>query len=123
MNDPRLADAIGHIHQACAESRAFLDGMTKASFFADKRTQNAVVMSLMIIGEAAARIMDRHPDFVAQHPETRWRDMRGMRNRIAHGYFDIDLELVWQTVHNGLPILQGQMLRLQDQTADGTPPN
>ena len=118
MNDPRLADAIGHIHQACAESRAFLDGMTKASFFADKRTQNAVVMSLMIIGEAAARIMDRHPDFVAQHPETRWRDMRGMRNRIAHGYFDINLEMVWETIQKALPELAARLPSIRKMAGD-----
>lgn len=72
MKDPRLADSIEHIRQACADACAFINGMTKASFLSDKRTQNAVVMSLMIIGEAAARIMDRHPDFTTQHPEPRW---------------------------------------------------
>lgn len=119
MNDLRLADSIEHIRQACADTGAFIDGMNKASFLSDKRTQKAVVMSLMIIGEAAARIMDRHPDFTARHPETRWRDMRGMRNRIAHGYFDIDLDIVWETAESALPILQAQMQALLDQISNG----
>jgi uncharacterized protein with HEPN domain len=38
--------------------------------------------------------MSEHPDFVANHPDIPWRQMRGMRNRMAHGYFDINLEIV-----------------------------
>ena len=113
MNDPRLADSIRHIRQACADNGPFNDGMNKGSFLSDKRTQNAVVMRLMIVGVATVRIMDRHPDFIAQHPETRWRDRRGMRHRIAHGYFDIDLDLVWETARNALPALQVQMQTLR----------
>ena len=63
----------------------------------DKRTQQAVVMSLVIIGEASARIMDRHSEFIADNPEISWRGMRGMRNRVAHGYFGINLDVVWDT--------------------------
>ena len=62
-------------------------------------------MSLIIIGEAATKIMDRFPDFANQHPDVPWRSMRGMRNRIAHGYFDIDLTVVWETVDTALPEL------------------
>lgn len=62
-------------------------------------------MSLIIIGEAATKIMDRHAEFTASHPQVPWRSMRGMRNRIAHGYFDINLEVVWETVQVALPEL------------------
>ncbi len=79
--------------------------MAKSEFLADKRTQNAVVMSLLIIGEAATKVMDRFPAFAERYDQTPWRDMRGMRNRIAHGYFDISLETVWQTVQSALPEL------------------
>lgn len=44
--------------------------------------------------------------------------MRGMRNRIAHGYFDIDLDVVWQTAWNALPILQSQMQAFQDEASN-----
>ncbi len=64
-----------------------------------------MIMSLVIIGEAAAKIIDRYPDFVARNSETPWRSMRGMRNRIAHGYFEINLEIVWDTVQTALPEL------------------
>ena len=61
--------------------------------------------SLIIIGEAATKLMDQHPEFVELHPEIPWRNMRGMRNRIAHGYFDINLDVVWDTVQSALPDL------------------
>lgn len=69
-------------------------------------------MSILIVGEAAARIMDRHPSFVASHPDLPWQAMRGMRNRLAHGYFDIDFELVWNTVQTALPALIGDLDKL-----------
>ena len=62
-------------------------------------------MSLVIIGEAATKVMDRYAGFVERHPELPWRNIRGMRNRIAHGYFDINLDVVWDTVQSALPEL------------------
>lgn len=79
--------------------------MSKAEFLSDKRTQQAVIMSLIVIGEAATKVMDEHEVFCEAHPEVPWRAMRGMRNRIAHGYFDINLELVWETMQTALPDL------------------
>lgn len=105
MSESRLADYLEHVRQAAADACAFVEGMSKDDFFADKRTQNAVVMSLVIIGEAATKIMDSHPDFVGHHAQVPWRSMRGMRNRIAHGYFDINLDVVWETVQSALPKL------------------
>jgi uncharacterized protein with HEPN domain len=74
-------------------------------FLNDKRTQQAVIMSLIIIGEAATKVMDSYAEFTQAHAEVPWRSMRGMRNRIAHGYFDINLEVVWETVQAALPEL------------------
>lgn len=99
MIDPRLPDYVGHILQASADACDFVRDMSKEQFLRDKRTQQAVVMSLIVIGEAATKLMDGSPDFFAQHADVPWRSMRGMRNRIAHGYFDINLEVVWKTVH------------------------
>ncbi len=62
-------------------------------------------MSLVIIGEAAARIMDRYPSFAEAHPLIAWQSMRGMRNRLTHVYFEVDLDIVWNTVQNELPNL------------------
>ncbi len=88
--------------QAATDACSFVEGLAKDDFLADKRTQQAVIMNLIIIGESATKIMDRFPDFTAAHPEIPWRNMRGMRNRIAHGYFDVNLDVVWDTVATAL---------------------
>jgi uncharacterized protein with HEPN domain len=109
VNENRLADYLDHIQQAAADARSFAEGLTKDAFVADKRTQRAVIMSLVIIGEAATKLVERYADFAAAHPDVPWRAMRGMRNRIAHGYFDINLDIVWETVQTALPDLLGQL--------------
>ncbi len=80
----------------------FVEGVSKLEFMDDKRTQRAVIMSLIIVGEASTKIMDGFPYFWEKHPEIPWRSMRGMRNRIAHGYFDINLDVVWDAVSTAL---------------------
>jgi uncharacterized protein with HEPN domain len=109
----RLGEYIDQMLTAANDARRFIDGMSKEDFLADKRTQQAVVMSLVIIGEAAARIMDKHSQFVADNSEIPWRGMRGMRNRVTHGYFDIDLNVVWATTQTALPDLLSQLERLR----------
>lgn len=113
MTEDRLADYLDHMWQAATDARGFVDGLGKDDFLADKRTQQAVIMSLIIIGEAATRVMDGYADFTQAHPEVPWRSMRGMRNRITHGYFDINLDVVWNTVQTALPELLKQLPTLQ----------
>jgi uncharacterized protein with HEPN domain len=105
MIDNRLGDYLEHIRQAASDALIFVEGLNKEEFADDKRTQQAVIMSLVIIGEAATKVMDRYPEFTAQNTQVPWRSMRGMRNRIAHGYFDINLDVVWETVQVALPEL------------------
>jgi len=105
----RLPDYLDHMRQAIADARSFTEGMAQADFVLDKRTQQAVVMSLIVLGEAATKVMDQYPAFAEQHKQIPWRSMRGMRNRIAHGYFDINLEVVWDTVQTALPALEVQL--------------
>ena len=69
-------------------------------------------MDFIVLGEAATKVMDQHPAFAEQHKHIPWRSMRGMRNRIAHGYFDINLEVVWDTVQTALPELKSQLAAL-----------
>ena len=105
MSENRLPDYLQHMRQAAADAIGFVEGMSRADFLAVKRTQQAVIMSLIVLGEAATKVMDRHPDFANAHAQVPWRNMRGMRNRIAHGYFDVDLDVVWDTVQTALPDL------------------
>jgi uncharacterized protein with HEPN domain len=105
MTDVRLPDYLEHIHKAAADIRDYVDGLDKAAFLEDRRTQQAVILNLLIIGEAAGRIMDRYPAYAADHPDVPWKAMRGMRNRLAHGYFDINLDIVWETALSAIPSL------------------
>ena len=112
-NVHRLPDYLDHIQQAAMDARSFVEGLAREDFLVDKRTQQAVVMSLIIIGEAATKIMDGHSDFAQAHPNVPWRSMRNMRNRMAHGYFDINLEVVWETVQAWVPDLLRQLPEVQ----------
>ena len=112
MRENCLPDYIKHIQQAAKDARAFMDGLSKADFLENKCVQQAVILSFIIIGEAATKVMDGYPEFTQAHTEVPWRDMRGMRNRMAHGYFDINLELVWETVQEWLPELLTQLSQI-----------
>jgi uncharacterized protein with HEPN domain len=112
MSDNRLPEYLDQMRQAGSDARSFVDGLDKADFLVDKRTQQAVIMSLVIVGEIASKVMDRYPEFSDQHPEIPWRNIRGMRNRIAHGYFDVNLDVVWDTVQTALPDLLEQLRKI-----------
>ena len=108
----RLADYLSHMSEAVRLARGYVEEISKADFMVDRRTQQAVVLNLITIGEAASRIVTEHREFAAVHPEIPWAQMRGMRNRMAHGYFDIDLNVVWDTVQSSLPQLDEQLQTL-----------
>ena len=120
MNESRLPDYIDHIQQAAADVCSFVEGLAKDDFLTDKRTQQAVIMSLIIIGEAVTKVMDGYAEFALTHAQVPWRNIRGMRNRIAHGYFDINLDMVWDTVQTALPELIKQLLAVR-KDAEGLP--
>ncbi len=95
MNENRLPDYLDHMLEAAQQACSYAEGLRKKDFIADKRTQQAVILNLVIIGEAATKLLKDYSKFLDQHPGVPWRSMKGMRNRIAHGYFDIDLDVVW----------------------------
>jgi len=119
MNVLRLVDYLEHMQQAATDACTFTEGLHKDDFLADKladkRTQQAVIMSLIIIGEAATSVVNTHAEFAREHPEVPWRNMRGMRNRIAHGYFEINLDVVWDTVQTALPQLLAQLSAMRSR--------
>ena len=79
-------------------------------------TAAIIIMSLVIIGEAVTKVMDGYAEFAEAHRQVPWRNMRGMRNRIAHGYFDINLDVVWDTVQTALPELLKQLPAVRQDT-------
>ena len=87
---------------AARDAAAFAEGVSYTEFERDRRTQLSILKSLEIVGEAAAHISE---DTRKKHPAIPWPEIVGMRNRLVHVYFDIDLPLVWDTVCNDLPVL------------------
>ncbi|NVM74852.1 uncharacterized protein with HEPN domain [Duganella sp. SG902] len=110
----RLPDYLDHMLAAATQACSYVEGMDKITFFGDKRTQQAVVLNLIVVGEVAARLLHDHASFLDGYPTTPWRNMKGMRNRIAHGYFDIDLAVVWDTVQEALPRLVEVLPSIRD---------
>ena len=87
--------------------------MNLAGFMADRKTCDAVIRNLEVIGEACNNIAKNHPDFAAQHAAIPWGFAYEMRNALAHGYFTVDLAIVWKTIQSDLPLLHEQVSVLQ----------
>ena len=87
---------------AARKALQFLEGMTWEAFVKSELHQNAIMRPLEIIGEAAGRVSQGTRD---AHPEIPWEQMIGMRNRLIHEYFRVNLTTVWKTVQNDLPSL------------------
>ncbi|MFO7543835.1 MAG: HepT-like ribonuclease domain-containing protein [Thiobacillus sp.] len=75
-----------------------------------------MIRNFEIIGEACRNFDSHHPELTQDHPEVPWGFAYEMRNALAHGYFKVDLEIVWKTVHNDLPDLAGQIHSLLSKT-------
>lgn len=86
--------------------------MAEVVFLDDEKTQDAVIRNFEIIGEASRNIEIYHPVYAAEHSEIPWTLMYTMRNRVTHGYFKMDFELVWKTIHEDLPELYQQIRKL-----------
>lgn len=74
--------------------------------------------SLIAIGEVVTVIHHKHPEFLVQHKHIPWKYMRGMRNIIAHGYFELDFEVVYETASNSIPERLNQIDELIKQLAN-----
>lgn len=105
MKNFRLVDYLEHIQKATQEAMEFVETVSHEDFHKERMVQQAVTMSLIIIGEVSAKISSEYPDFVQEHPDVPWAQMRGARNRMVHGYFDINLDTVWNTAQSSLPVL------------------
>lgn len=108
----RLPEHLGHIVQAIDRIQRYVEDMTETSFLQDEKTQDAVIRNFEVIGEASNNIKKNHPAFVSQHPEVPLNFAYEMRHALAHGYFKVDFELVWKTIHADLPVLRAQVFQL-----------
>jgi uncharacterized protein with HEPN domain len=116
-SDPlRLANYLAHILEAIERIEEYVSDMDELSFLENKMVQDAVIRNLEIIGEASNNIEKRFPQFAATHPQLPLSSAYQMRNAIAHGYFKVDLEIIWKTIHRELPGLHAQIREVQTKT-------
>ncbi len=85
-------------------------GYEQDDFKRDDKTIDAVIRNLTVIGEAANRLPD---EFKESHSEIPWHRIVGLRHRIVHDYFDVDLDLVWSILENELPVLKTQLIEIR----------
>lgn len=109
----RLRDYLDHIVEAAGRIRRFTEDMTELAFLGNELVQDGVIRNIEVIGEAARNVLRCFPQFAQDHAEIPWEDVYGMRNRLSHGYFAVDLELVWKTVERDIPELEAQVLLLR----------
>ena len=105
----RIPDYLEHILEALKRIFDYVDDMDEVGFLNNVLVQDAVLRNLEIIGEASNKLVRYHDEFIAQYPHVPWEDMYWMRNRISHGYFSIDFEIIWRTIEQELPRLLMQI--------------
>ncbi len=108
----RVQDYLQHILEAVSNIQDYTVGMDFAVFMADRKTRDAVIRNLEVIGEACNNVVKNHPEFAAQHVVVPWSFAYEMRNALSHGYFAVDHAIVWQTIQQDLPSLKNQITAL-----------
>ena len=100
---------IRHMLDAIKETLAFTSDKSREDLSDNRMLTLAIIKELEIIGEAASKLAT---EFKAAQPHIPWTDIVGMRNRLTHGYFDIDLDRVWDTVQEDLKPLCAELEKL-----------
>ena len=98
-----------HMLDAAREISKFTHGINKVQFEKDRKLHLSVVRLLEIIGEAASKVS---PEIKSENKQIPWNSIIGMRNRLIHGYFDIDLEIVLVTVKTDIPELLNELEKI-----------
>ena len=103
---------LKHILNAISQIEEYVHGVSLEQFEQAKLIQDGVIRELEIIGEASRNLSN---DLCQSHPETPWKQIIGLRNRVIHAYFDIDLLAVWEIVTEDLPTLKEQVKQILEE--------
>jgi uncharacterized protein with HEPN domain len=108
----RILDYLEHILDAIKRIKQYTEDMFEHVFLENQLVQDAVIRNIEIIGEACRNIDRHYPEFADNYHDFPLRVAYEMRNALAHGYFQIDLEIVWATIENDLPKLEKQVKKI-----------
>lgn len=103
MSERAEGDFLRDIQEAVRRIQAYTDAMAYDQFLTDPKTQNAVVRNLEIIGEATKNLSTQLRE---SYPDVPWKGMAGIRDRLIHRYFGVNLDIVWDIVTVELPLLE-----------------
>lgn len=106
---PSPAELLRHIIDELEYLLARARDLNREEFVADETLKRAFVRSIEIVGEAAKKLPD---EFRRAHPDIPWREMAGMRDRLIHGYFGVDYDIVWDVAVNEAPRLRRSIQRI-----------
>ncbi len=109
---------IGDMLEAIGKVETYTKGLSQDQFQIDTKTKDAVIYNLEIIGEAASRLPT---EFKNQCAEVEWNKIIGLRNRIVHAYFGIDLQIVWNVLQRDLPTFKETLLKVSVKSQPPTP--
>jgi uncharacterized protein with HEPN domain len=114
--DPqRLQDYLRHILLAINRIQEYCSDIDELGFLKSQLIQDAVIRNFEVIGEANKNIERSFPEYAAAHPELPLMIAYEMRNALAHGYFKVDLPIIWKTIEINLPVLEDQIVRLIEE--------
>jgi uncharacterized protein with HEPN domain len=102
---------LRHMLEYASKALLFAKGKSRADLDNDEQLRLALVQLIQIVGEAASRVSRK---FQEQTPSIPWADIIGTRNRLIHAYFDINLNVLWDTINDDLPPLVGQLQKIID---------
>ncbi|MFB0516606.1 MAG: DUF86 domain-containing protein [Candidatus Neomarinimicrobiota bacterium] len=111
------SDYLRDIQEAAEKAQQFIEGLDFEDFAKDEKTVFATVRALEIIGEAAKHVPE---EVRRQYPDIPWRDMAGMRDKVIHEYFGVNLRRVFDTVHQELPHIHDAFVRILKEIEKGS---